>query len=81
MVSNRKARLMFVKRDQPFKVSNRTWLNIWNRSGDVCLFKHKRKPKRRLRVMEIVSQKLVSTTPLDDGAVSMGYIVELKELY
>ncbi len=40
-MTNRKARLLFVRRHQPFRVSNSTWLVIFNRSGDTCACKRK----------------------------------------
>jgi hypothetical protein len=40
-MTNRKARLLFVRRHQPFRVSNSTWLIIFNRSGDTVACKRK----------------------------------------
>lgn len=48
MTSNLKARLLFIKPHVPhvpYKISKRTWLNIYNRSGDRCLYKAKRRKK------------------------------------
>ncbi|AVZ45640.1 hypothetical protein vBEcoMRo157lw_00095 [Escherichia phage vB_EcoM-Ro157lw] len=45
MTSNLKARLLFTKPHVPYKISKRTWLNIYNRSGDRCLYKAKRRKK------------------------------------
>ena len=40
-MTNRKARFLFVKRNQPFRVSNSKRLIIYNRSGDTCAYKRK----------------------------------------
>lgn len=40
-MTNRKALLLFIKCHQPFRVSNSTWLIIFNRSGDTCAYKRK----------------------------------------
>lgn len=45
MTSNLKARLLFIKPHVPYKISKRTWLNIYNRSSDRCLYKAKRRKK------------------------------------
>jgi len=41
-MNNRKARLMFIRRREPFRISNRKWLIVFNRSGDIALHKYYR---------------------------------------
>lgn len=47
MVSNRKARLLFVKPLTPYRISNRKWVNIFNRSGDTALYKQRRSARQQ----------------------------------
>ena len=41
-MTNREARLLFIKRGYPYRISNRKWVCIFNRSGDIALYKYKR---------------------------------------
>ena len=41
-MKNRKAKLLFIKKNRPFRISNRKWLVILKHSGDVLLCKYKR---------------------------------------
>lgn len=41
-MKNRKANLLFIKHYKPFRISNRKWLVVFNRSGDVALHKCRR---------------------------------------
>lgn len=53
MVSNRKARLLFVKPFTPYRVSNRKWVATWNRSGDIALCKYRRSARQQRKLNRI----------------------------
>lgn len=48
-MNNRKAKLLFIEKYQPFRISNRKWLAIFNRSGDMALYKSRRRSKKLRR--------------------------------
>lgn len=74
MTSNLKARLLFIKPHVPYKISKRTWLNIYNRSGDRCLYKAKRRKKVYLKA--VMSQP-VDAFNVGENELSIGYQIEL----
>nr|DAH73770.1 MAG TPA: hypothetical protein [Caudoviricetes sp.] len=41
-MNNRKAKMLFIERHEIFRVSNRKWLIIYNRAGDMVLHRHRR---------------------------------------
>lgn len=41
-MNNRKAKLLFIEKYGSFRISNRKWLAIFNRSGDTALYKYRR---------------------------------------
>lgn len=45
-MKNRKAKMLFVTRHSPYRISNRKWLVIFNRSGDVALRKCRRSARQ-----------------------------------
>lgn len=74
MTSNLKASLLFIKPYVPYKISKRTWLNIYNRSGDRCLYKAKRRKKVYLKA--VMSQP-VDAFNIGENELSIGYQIEL----
>ena len=57
-MDNRKTKLLFIKRNEPFRVSNRKWLCMFNRSGDVALYKYKisASQSRAARIMMLMAE-------------------------
>ena len=41
-MNNRKAKLLFIEKYKPFRISNRKWLVIFNRFGDSAPYKCRR---------------------------------------